>query len=330
MKRLLAMLLAGASFSAAAMYVNPNGTGQALIFPYFTAQSANGNDFNTYVTISNRLDEPSKALRVRFREGRNGRELASFNLFLKTGDAWSAAIVPVAAGAVLITRDPSCTSPRIFHDFSASPPTLIFSSAAYTGANADDLGTDVQRQREGYIEVFEMGTLQSDDTCETLDRGQTALPILPPSGGISGTLTVINVAEGLDFTVNAEALEDVATQPYFRAAPSPYPDWTAAEISRVSSFLAGNRMYRTTWPNGVGALDAALMRTTIDNEIVLDEATGSATDWVITAPTRRFHLGPPATPPFDGVLRPGNDIALSLDFATREGERTLLDRRAHV
>src|SRR5258706_14236334 len=67
--------------AARAVYLNPEGHGQALIFPYYTVQSAATGAFNTYLSIANRSFE-GKALRVRVRERRNGRESASFNLFL--------------------------------------------------------------------------------------------------------------------------------------------------------------------------------------------------------------------------------------------------------
>ena len=326
--REVALLFFAAALPAHALYVNPDGHGQALIFPYYTAQSANGNPYNTYITIANRDGVP-KALRVRVREGRNGREVASFNLYLnarapedgpaQSGDVWAAAIVPTNIGPAIVTRDSSCT--HFHHDFSASPPTLHFSNASFTGANADTFGNDAERLAEGYIEVFEMGTLATRASCSAL----LALPpsaAAPPTGGLSGTLTVINVANGTDFTVNAVALQDVATQSYYRADASAYPDWDAAEVNRVAAFVQDGKMYRSTWPSGVGALDAVLMQSVINNEVVLDAATASSTDWVFTFPTKRYHTGTTPTPPFTPGLLQGRDVPLRLNFATREGEAT--------
>ena len=45
--------LAVASGAAQAVYEDPNGLGQALIYPYYTVQSANGNAFNTYLSVVN-------------------------------------------------------------------------------------------------------------------------------------------------------------------------------------------------------------------------------------------------------------------------------------
>ena len=39
--------------TAHAVYEDPNGLGQALIFPYYTVQSAGGNSYNTYISVVN-------------------------------------------------------------------------------------------------------------------------------------------------------------------------------------------------------------------------------------------------------------------------------------
>ena len=71
-KALAAAVLAGlGATSAEALYRNPDNHGQVLIFPYYTANSAGGNAFNTYLSVVNHGVD-AKALRVRFREGRNG------------------------------------------------------------------------------------------------------------------------------------------------------------------------------------------------------------------------------------------------------------------
>ena len=52
--------------SAHAVYQDPNGLGQALIYPYYTVQQSQGNPFNTYLSIVNTTTR-GKALKVRFR-----------------------------------------------------------------------------------------------------------------------------------------------------------------------------------------------------------------------------------------------------------------------
>ena len=67
-------LAVGATFNAGAVSLNPDGLGQALIYPYYTVRSVEGgNALNTYVSVVNHTSD-AKAVRVRGREGRAAKE----------------------------------------------------------------------------------------------------------------------------------------------------------------------------------------------------------------------------------------------------------------
>ena len=74
--------------AANAVSLSQNGAGQALLYPYYTVQGEN----NTLFSIANpwygRLGQ-FKAVKVRFREHRNGRPVADFNLYLAPGMVFS-------------------------------------------------------------------------------------------------------------------------------------------------------------------------------------------------------------------------------------------------
>src|SRR4029077_11357704 len=63
------------------------------------------------------------------------------------------------------------------------------------------------------------------------------------------------------------------------------------------------------------AVSAALMHNTLMNEYVLDAATKSGTDWVVTFPTKKFYVnGVSAAPPFQRPFVNGtscDDISVS-------------------
>ena len=294
-----------------AVNLDPHGSGQALIYPYYTAQSSGVNPFNTYISVVNNT-ATSKVMRVRFREGRKGREVAGFNLYLGGSDTWAAAVTPTESGARLITVDKSCVNGPFLSDGSVT--YLNFSNARYSGVNADGLGETPDRAREGYVEIIEMASLAGTsaanvnptpaDTsatapanCAAVQGASVALETLRPTGGLSGTLTLINVASGMDFTVRADALADLASQPFYRVYNDPYPDFNAAEVNPVSHFLVGGKSYRAGWSNGVEAVSSALMKRSVSNEVVLDAGTNSHTDWIVTLPMRRFYEGSvPNTP----------------------------------
>lgn len=68
---------------AQAVSLSPDGRGQALIYPYYTAQGNNDTLFSivnpTSDLLATKVDQ-GKALKVRFYEGRNGRVVLDFNL----------------------------------------------------------------------------------------------------------------------------------------------------------------------------------------------------------------------------------------------------------
>ena len=299
-RSLTAAVLLSLGGPATAVQVSADGLGQALIYPYYTVRTGEGGAFNTYVSITNATRD-AKALRVRFRESRNGREVASFNLYLAPNDVWAGALVPSNAGTRLVSVDTSCVEPV--------PPAggLEFSNAAFT----DGAGEGLDRTREGYIEVLEMATL-TRLTSVRVTPASTGVPadcphvnpvaagdIGPPTGGISGTLTLINVADGSDYSVNAEALSELSTRPFFRQAAEPYPAFDAAEIDVVSVITTDDATYRSVWSRGLDAVSAALMRVRGESEYVLDFATASLTEVVLTLPTKPFHMtGTSASAPF--------------------------------
>ena len=290
-----------------------------MIIPYYTVQSSAGNPFNTYLSIANHAAD-AKALRVRVREARNSREVASFNLFLSPNDMWTGAIVPVAGSgaARLISADRSCTSPQLGDD----PPGLAFQNTFYSGVFDDTLGAGLDRTREGWVEVIEMATLTGMSAARITQnsagipancaamQGSTAFEVAAPTGGLSGTLTLINVASGMDFTVNADALAELGTRPFYRIATDPYPDFNAAEIDPVSVVAANGSLYRSNWNRAADAVSAVLMRAAWMGEFILDSGTQSRTDVVLTFPTRQyFFSGAAATAPFSACERRAGTLA---------------------
>ena len=92
--------------SANTMHVSETGTGQVLLFPYYTARSGNASLMSLVNTTTQ-----GKTVRVTVREARGGFVVAQFNLYLSAKDVWTGAIVSDADGAQLVSSDTSCTSP---------------------------------------------------------------------------------------------------------------------------------------------------------------------------------------------------------------------------
>jgi hypothetical protein len=161
--------LAGAAQAgvSAAVNLNPDGLGEVLIYPYYTTNDDN----TTLMTVVNTTDV-AKAVKVRFLEAYNSREVLDFNLYLSPWDVWVAALADSAAfGAEagvphIFIPDTSCTVPYLYGDAfneDLGGGLQAFLPYAFTGNFEDGGPTDISRTSEGYIEVIEMGTMTDGD-----------------------------------------------------------------------------------------------------------------------------------------------------------------------
>src|SRR5688572_25345302 len=202
----------GVAGSAEAVFVAPNNTGQALLYPYYTVQNSGTNSWNTYISVVNTTDM-AKAVKVRILEGQTSAEVLDFNLYLSPNDVWTAAIVPTSAddssAGRILTADASCTAPAI--PAGGEP----FRNFQYSGQTAIGLSGSLARTREGYIEMIEMAAWPPatdtydavthvngvPDDCDYVrdnDTATIAIDAVAPTGGLMGTGTLINVSNGLD------------------------------------------------------------------------------------------------------------------------------------
>ena len=290
----------GVTGAAQAVSVNPDGLGQALIYPYYTVRDkVAGQPFTSLLSVVNSTTS-AKAVKVRFLEGKNSREVLDFNLYLSRKDVWVAAIIPTATGAGIYTPDVSCTTPVVSAD--PTNPTL-FVNYAYTGSAADNADTSLDRTREGYVEIIEMGNILAGTTTEDAvthvagvppcdDFSSASADTVAGNGGLFGNMTLINVLAGEDYGVEAVALDGFSTQALWATPGSVEP--TLARVNpRVSVVTTGNNTYVTDWsttPDAVDAVSAVLMHNNVYNEFVLETVTKSGTDWVATMPTKRFYV----------------------------------------
>ncbi|MES2935983.1 MAG: hypothetical protein V4805_21150 [Pseudomonadota bacterium] len=308
-KTLLANLLLGVgalsiTAPAQAVSLSQDGLGQVLIYPYYTVRGG----FDTYLSVVNHTDKP-KALNLRFREGKNGREVLDFNIYLAAKDIWTAAVTATADGAKIITADKSCTYPAIPAGGQAFA-NFAFTDAVVPGIRnwgGDGETQSLDRTREGYFEIIEMGTITNTAitaamthtsgvpaNCDlvqmsnmSLDAGATAAA--PPSGGLSGTATLINVAAGTDYSYDPVVLSGFSNVNIWSHPGSLTPNLSLA-TPKTSLVLHNDEAVSSTWAKGEDAVSALMMHDTLLNEFVLDTATLSGTDWVVTMPTKHFYV----------------------------------------
>lgn len=324
--------------SAQAAYLSETGTGQVLIYPYYTVQG--GTD--TYISIVN-TTTAGKAVKVRFLEAKASREVLDFNLYLSAKDVWAAAVTTSTDGAKLVTNDKSCTSPQI-------TGAVAFRNGAYTGSQDDVFEDDLSRTREGYVEIIEMATLPTviaptgsaagnlawaiehaksgtgvgipndcpavtaawtnfgtSDTAVT--TGYLGLNLGRPSGGLIGGATLINVAKGTDISYDPVVIDDfidnTGSAVHYRPG-SILPNFNdatpnSAVIRRNSA--GAREIVTTNWGAGAGlnAISAVLTHASVMNEYTVETGINAGTDWVITFPTKWGHVpasGTTFTKPF--------------------------------
>ena len=350
------------SAAHAAMYVNERGTGETLIFPFYSAENGN----NTLINIAN-TTEGYKAVKVRVLEAQNSQEVIDFNLYLSPQDHFSFSISETdAGGAKLATGDNSCTVPAIpadgveFRNLKYAGDKLATKDDPATAAdesknNYDNTG--IGRTQVGYIEVIEMGQLDSDsapiidvagladakvtaiNAAAAITHGSDGVPadcgILVDAwstlagvdgvwlgeskttdltgdseflaawngGGLYGYATVINVPQGASFGYDAIAIADHvaagATGSDMHYQPGDIrPNFgdgaldTAAIISvnGAAVTLDFNGDYPAEATERVQALNSTIMASEVYNDYVTDTDIAATTDWLMTFPTKAFHV----------------------------------------
>lgn len=313
MKNLLLSLVALLFFPAHshAVFLSPNHHGQVLIYPYYTTRD--GQD--TLMSITNTSDDV-KALKLRLLEGENGTPIASVNIYVGPRDTWVSSITEGPEGPMiqLITGDISCVQSDL-------PSLKIDYQFDYTSTNNDPGRQTVDRYREGYIEVIEMGTvnpngLGRDLVVERQDERHDCTQILvawthdgawnndpqfdmgPPTGGLTGRALVIDVIGARAATMPVFALEhfyrplNSARPVSLHTRPEDRGPGLNAAFPTVSQLLIeglnGPQYVSDRWSSGALAVSAALMTERVQNQYLSDAQNNNTAEWVFTFPTKPY------------------------------------------
>jgi hypothetical protein len=344
---LLAVLVSHAS---SAMTLSPGGSGQVLLFPYYTVNKHQ----QTLVVVTNTTSN-GKVLAVRIREGYNGRAVLNFSVFLAPHDSWSGATFsPSDAGisgngAAIVVSDHSCTIPSfasLTTTLSDGRPYQPFLSADYTDANADTGPTDDTRTREGSIEIFEMAELNGETlqtitgdngppNCQGLTADVPAGDLSAPRGGLVGAASIVNVSQGTFFSTNAYAIDGFFNAPTYFADNSSGPTLNDASVQSngfVTANIPINGSYVTlNYPpsQSIDAVSALLMAGQVYGDWDITANSGANTDWVVTFPTKRFYVDPalnttgsdtsPFAQLFGAVSAGRSDVTVGYQTFNRDG-----------
>ena len=317
----------GVASAADVQRCNGSGTGQALIYPYYTVN----NNWTTTFDVINTSDK-ALAVKVRFHEAKNSRDVLDFVVVMSPYDEWTAWVQQSETGGTqLYTNDKSCTSPLNVNGAEASP-------IAYTGEFFDGGGVGKGRLREGYVEVLVMGVAEKTSgdflnpdfdegtvpynalhvdgvprDCAAVDNAFVAtadqwIPLTDPLeyfgttddslGGsgdpearddfmappvgfnpLKGNVAWLHGLTGVGAGSEAIAVCDWSDQNYVTAQQFPW--------FLEPTFASGDGLWTVT---GVEAFDEAVSSTSTFNGWANNPANGAATDWVITFPTKGYHV----------------------------------------
>ena len=303
-----------------AVHINPDGHGQALVYPYYTVRAVDGGAstafYDTYLSVVNTTNS-TKAVKVRFLEGKRSAEVLDFNLYLSPLDVWTGAVVRTANGARLVSSDKSCVVPLDSFSNTGSVTDQNTSNVFKNFVYASDAMSDLDRVREGHFEILELGVVTEAAMTAAIKHGSTGIPancpliaardftnhfasngagpLAAPGGGLFGGASLINVMGGTDVSYDAIALDNwygpTAGTNLWTRADSLDPKITAGGNVTSDVFLNGFDVF-STWSTPRDAVSAVFMHDSVMNEYVLDTVTRSGTDWIVTMPTKFAYSRP--------------------------------------
>ncbi len=292
------------SYQSMAVQLGEKGMGQVLIYPYYTVN----NELNTLYSIVNTTAQ-AKAVKVRFLEGMNGQDVLDFNIYLSPFDVWTGALVPSTSTVAGHVGEPTVL--HLSNDTTCAP-YLVKSGQEFLPFLLDlDLGNnDLQRARDGHFEVIEMGVLSGDalaavvhssqgvpSDCAAIqaawDSGDWALDQLEnPTGGLYGAASLVNVSQGISFSFDAVALDRFWLGRGEHTSPgSITPDLNSSH-KRSSVLLSNGVAARSNWSVGFEAVSAVLLNSEVYNEYAYDTFINGKSEWVLTFPTKSYHVNP--------------------------------------
>ena len=326
--------VAGIANMAGAVNLNPDGLGQVLLYPYYTV---NGGQ-QTLLSVVN-TTAVGKAVKVRFLEGYNSREVLDFNLFLSEFDVWTASVFALSDGGVsgstlagIFTTDNSCTYPALTEStLPGGQPYVAFRDYAYTGQYSDTGPITDDRTREGHFEMISMADIVTGsalsvdithvnsvppDCADAEGAFEADTAFVAPTSGLFGSAGVVNVARGTYYAYNADALDGFTSITLATPSGSLRPSLAQvndAGLATATSYVFDDGALLTSpysYPtNAIDAVSSVFMASNIYNEYEQTSAGSVGTDWVINFPTKRFYVDPlyigettSVIPPFEEVF----------------------------
>lgn len=276
-----------------------DGFGQVLIFPYATATAGHV----TLISISNRGStggDGATAARVAVRlPGTDAQPFPVphlFNVLLRDNDSWTFVLFETQQGLGLYNQDER---------------TCVFAEQGVLNDPPFDGYAIPTETREGWIEVFELGSIDSasvreqvrdadgKDDCVALAERLSSLEATdwlgPPANRLRGMEHLVAVQSGTSFSVPPLVLRDFRDTPSFFPPTEDMPSLADPRPARAVVRLAdGTHRISEFRDRPIDAVSAVLMSVELDVDFNIGQGLLAKTDLIALMPTRRWYIEPDA------------------------------------
>lgn len=242
-----------------AVTISPDQQGDVLIFPYYTGLSP----FSSLVSVSNASSGSIAAVRITFR-GRNGEDY-SLNTYLAPGAAWVGAV----ADRGLILGPGQCAVGPGFALLTSEP---------------------VDVPREGFVDVYELGRLNSDRAAADIaDQNcgnwvSSTAQWLPGRSALAAQMHLIDAESGTSFSIAPLVLDDFSDVPLHADPAFAGPNLTDANPLRAQ-FTVDGRPVDTTWRDSRTMINAVLAAYRLESDFTIERSIGAKHELILTLPT---------------------------------------------
>lgn len=252
-------------------FVNPGGTGDALIYPYYNVRD----NKVVYFNIVNTDTVNGVAVKLRFREAATitdacdsvdagSIEVLDFHVCLSAGDVYTGAIVTdsaTGAGKFVSLDTDTLTDPTV------PSAGVVFRSGS---ANPVD-GITADNTREGYFEVLSYGVWdETQTTCTTADLTGADAP-----NAIMGFAFIHDEDTNATYAYNATAIADCRFEMF--------------DMSLTNEYFNLTNCQDTAGANTVDTVDYAMTKKNLLSSYVVYDDIDARTAVLITFPTKMLN-----------------------------------------
>ncbi len=294
-----AALSGGASLALAQTVrpiVNTDQPGQALIYPYMTANSG----WQSFLHVTN-VSNTTVAAKVRFHAAKDSADVLDFIVVLSPYDMWTGVVEQSPAGEYgFRPTDNSCTVPVIGKD--VFQKFLVQTSEVYaevimmgfsSATDKDTIASYAKHQAGMPANCGKIDEIFSDSS-QLQQFDEFDHPLIPTSEGphnfLTGKFDLVNVGKGWSGADRATVIMNFGAPPISNSNPSPY---TAGPLFLDTNMWAQSPgdWDHPTLAEGYSGLDGInrfLTRSTVINEWVLNPNLGELSSWIVTFPTKKL------------------------------------------